>query len=154
MSQKLYVVIPGQPQGARRHRSTKRGHTYSDPKHVPALEAVTDAFRAKCGAMGAPFEPTGAFQVEIIAYLKRPQTMCKARKWWGDAPRRCLKKPDIDNIAKLVLDGITAMGLWHDDAQVVALGVESWFDGVRCDGTQPNPRVFVCVSQVKTRELP
>ena len=32
-------------------------------------------------------------------------------------------KPDADNAAKAVLDALTQIGLWHDDAQVCALRV-------------------------------
>ncbi len=38
-------------------------------------------------------------------------------------------RPDIDNIMKLLMDAMTTVGFWKDDAQVVALQVEKfWAD--------------------------
>lgn len=43
-----------------------------------------------------------------------------------------VQKPDVDNLAKAVLDALTTIGLWHDDAQVAVLEVSrkwSWRGG-------------------------
>lgn len=39
----------------------------------------------------------------------------------GEIPHT--KKPDVDNLAKAVLDVCTALRIWHDDAQVVDLRI-------------------------------
>ena len=33
------------------------------------------------------------------------------------------KKPDLDNMAKAVMDALTAMGMWGDDKQVVVVNM-------------------------------
>jgi len=33
-------------------------------------------------------------------------------------------RPDFDNIAKPILDGLTAAGVWHDDGQVASATVD------------------------------
>jgi hypothetical protein len=39
----------------------------------------------------------------------------------SDAPHYHTGKPDADNLAKAVLDALTTLGIWHDDAQVCQL---------------------------------
>ena len=61
------------------------------------------------------YEPpfAGAVQVSVVFRLPRPKSL----------PRRvqqCVKKPDIDKLARLVLDGLTGV-LFLDDAVVVDL---------------------------------
>lgn len=63
------------------------------------------------GALSEPLE--GPVTVGMIVTVQRPKTTKL------DAP-----KPDIDNYAKAVLDAMTKAGLWHDDTQVVFLGVK------------------------------
>lgn len=46
-----------------------------------------------------------------VAYLKE-----SAPVWYE-------QKPDADNLAKAVMDALTALGVWNDDAQVVALSI-------------------------------
>lgn len=67
----------------------------------------------------------GPFRVTMHFGLKRPVSHFNAggilKKTQGNA---CLKKPDIDNLAKLVLDRISRNGrIWKDDSQVVELNV-------------------------------
>jgi len=40
-----------------------------------------------------------------------------------NAPAFCSSKPDIDNLAKAVMDALTMCGAWQDDNQVVILKV-------------------------------
>ena len=50
------------------------------------------------------------------------------------------KKPDVDNLAKTVLDALTTAHLWEDDAQVVRLVAEKWQAELG-----EAPRIEVCV---------
>lgn len=49
-------------------------------------------------------------------------------------PRRKTTRPDLDNLAKVVIDAMTAVGFWRDDSQVVSLSlakyVVPWEEGV------------------------
>lgn len=47
--------------------------------------------------------------------------------WPGNAkPRKKPTRPDLDNVAKLLLDAMTKAGYWHDDAQVVELSLAKY----------------------------
>jgi len=36
-------------------------------------------------------------------------------------------KPDVDNLAKLILDSATQSGLWADDNLITQLEIRDWF---------------------------
>ena len=66
----------------------------------------------------------GKISIEITAYLKIPSNVKKAEKekmLLGEISP--LKKPDIDNIAKVVLDSVNQY-VFEDDKQVTKMMVE------------------------------
>ena len=72
-----------------------------------------EAFYTKLLKPFAPEAPIeGAALVEISFYYKT------AKRLRG-LPR--LSRPDVDNMAKTVLDVMTKLGYWNDDSQVVQL---------------------------------
>lgn len=100
-------------------------------------------------ALAAPHRPAtipaAPVHVTIEAVLPRPADLCKcsartgvplrdpSRRWHG-------KKPDLDNIAKAVLDALTRGGWWQDDALVVSLSVAKHTAAL---GESPHLRVRV-----------
>lgn len=47
------------------------------------------------------------------------------------------QKPDRDNLDKAVLDSLTAIGIWHDDAQVQSGFIgRYWADNIAGPGVQ------------------
>lgn len=64
----------------------------------------------------------GAFSVELNFLLPRPKSHYGKLGVKKSAPDDHCSKPDIDNLAKLVLDVITKDGrVWRDDSQVMCL---------------------------------
>lgn len=131
--------------GKARPRFMRSGHTYT-------TESTRDAEKqiAAC-ARSAGVEPIQAPQpvsVLIEAFYPIPTSWPKAKK--ADANAGDLLptvKPDIDNVAKLVLDALNGIA-YEDDAQVVAIAATKAY-GLRKgpDGESDRPiglRITVC----------
>lgn len=64
----------------------------------------------------------GPVRVSIYCHFPRPKSHYRTGKHAAalrlDAPRWHTCKPDTDNLQKVVLDALTSVGYWRDDAQV------------------------------------
>jgi len=69
----------------------------------------------------------GRIKIEIIAYLKIPKSTSKAkREEMLENKISPTKKPDVDNIAKSILDAMNGF-VFKDDNQVSKISVEKRF---------------------------
>lgn len=126
----ISFTVPGQPQGKARARSGKGGRHYT-PAKTRAYEALVAAKCAPARIKAKPME--GPVSVIITAYRARPKSAgpkheCRAGRvrrvdYMGREYRYCTAKPDADNLAKAILDGMTQARAWGDDDQVVILKV-------------------------------
>jgi len=77
---------------------------------------------------------SGAFEVELHFILDRPRSHYRTGRFKhiqkDDAPTYHTKKPDVDNLAKLILDVLTKINYWSDDSQVVSLKVTKQYSDV------------------------
>lgn len=105
----------GKVRGKGRPRFTRGGHAYT-PKGTRDYEmAIREAYE---NAPGRPPEPfSGPIAVCINTYRQLPKSTPKSVLSEPDT-----HKPDIDNVAKIVLDALNGVA-WEDDAQVVSLTV-------------------------------
>lgn len=60
--------------------------------------------------------------------IRRPTPICVAVEWRftpprGRKPGYRVTRPDVDNLMKLLLDVMTRLGWWQDDAQVARMEV-------------------------------
>jgi Holliday junction resolvase RusA-like endonuclease len=118
--------IPGKPQGKRRARFARAGHfvkTYSDPQTVNYETFIREMF---CLAHPGFVPLEGALDVEIKAFCGMPKASKKKRALMESGELRPAKKPEPDNIAKVVLDALTGLA-FKNDSQVVRLEVEKWY---------------------------
>ena len=105
----------GKVMGKGRPRFTRGGHAYT-PKATRDYErAIREAFENAPGRQREPF--SGPIAVSIITYRQLPKSTPKSVIIEPDT-----HKPDIDNVAKIVLDALNGVA-WEDDAQVVSLTV-------------------------------
>ena len=88
------------------------GRAYKSGRDASAEAWVADAYRAAGG--GRTDGP-----VAVLVDCFRPLPKGAPRR---EGARPYVVKPDADNVAKLVLDGLNGVA-WADDAQVVALRV-------------------------------
>jgi crossover junction endodeoxyribonuclease RusA len=106
------------PQGSKRHVGGGRMIEMSR-----AVGPWREAVRAETQrAMAGKAPVAGPVYVTVIFGLPRPKSLPKSQ---------ChpVKRPDVDKLARAVLDGMTAGGAFADDSQVVRLRAEKRFAG-------------------------
>jgi Holliday junction resolvase RusA-like endonuclease len=136
------LFIPGPVQAKGRPRfNMSTGRTYT-PTRTKIAENDVRAVWREAGEPRIPERMPVA--VRIYAVLDRPQTHYRANGELSAAGRRSIfpvKKPDADNLAKLLLDSLNGLG-WADDAQVVTLEVQRrWATPFRRAGTTVRVKV-------------
>jgi crossover junction endodeoxyribonuclease RusA len=85
----------------------------------------------------------GPLRVVADFYLPRPKghygTGKNAGKLRESAPPFPAWRPDLDKLARALLDGLGAGGAWVDDCQVVHLHASKWY----ADGVAPGCRITI-----------
>lgn len=135
----IAFAIKGEPQGKGRPRFTKTGRVYTPDKTAQYESLVGLAYRNS--AKGFRF--TSPVRVTIKAFCKTPKG--KAKRVVEDMLNgRILptKKPDADNIAKIILDGLNKVA-WDDDTQVVDVMVTKRY--------AENPLVAVIIEEIDAK---
>ena len=121
------TVILGEPVGEGRPRAVRmrRGvRVHAAPKSAQWRALAAQQMAAEWGER-LPYRD--CCEVFIVAFMPRPQTRPKdvsKEAWKGSAVVLRRQKPDVDNIAKAVLDAIVQAGIIVDDTQVVDLAVK------------------------------
>lgn len=111
-------TVFGKPQGKARPRFTWSGHTYTPGSTSAYEERVKLAYRQAGGG-----KLSGFVSADILAVFAVPKSYTKAQRAAALKASFALKKPDCDNIAKIILDALNGLA-YDDDAQVVKLRVE------------------------------
>lgn len=129
----ILITIPGEPKGKGRPRFGRKGdyvRTYTPADTVKYENFIKACFFTTCP--GVP--PTdNEIEVNIMAYFGIPKSTSKKKTaLMLNGFINPTKKPDADNIAKIILDSLNGIA-FHDDSQVVKLTVEKKYSN--------NPRV-------------
>lgn len=120
MSKCVRIVIPGQPVSKLRPRMTRNGHTYTPEKTVRYEKLVRDMWKV----YGSENFGESPIRMEIDLYMKIPKSESKKKKeQMLNGLIKHTKKPDIDNVAKSIIDGINGLA-YKDDSQIIELTVE------------------------------
>lgn len=93
----------------RRVRHMRNGHSYTDEQTRADMELVGWAYKGKKYPKGTPLKLT------VLAYSQMPKSR---QKRFDSEP--FVKKPDLDNIVKCVMDGLNGVA-YEDDAQIVEI---------------------------------
>ncbi len=94
---------------------------YTPQKTKNYEKQVREAYLEKTNVF---FDEKVPVEIEILAYYEIPKTLEKsARIEVIERAIKPLKKPDIDNIAKIVCDGLNGTA-FHDDKQIFRLKIE------------------------------
>ena len=120
MVNRLRFTIPGKPMGKGRPRfattAAGYGRPYTPEKTENYETLVKWEFHAQCGDAWFADAP---LRMNLLVYMEIPRSASKRRKALMLAGKlRPTKKPDFDNIGKIVADALNGLA-YHDDAQVV-----------------------------------
>lgn len=126
----------GEVMACPRPRHMRNGHTYMPTEYTAYKRRVAEAYLASGGGH------VGAAPVAV--------TIDVMRELPGSRPKRvCAEpdtvRPDVDNIAKGVMDALNGVA-YEDDSQVVSLSV------LKCDRTRNPTRMRVTVTEIGERE--
>lgn len=118
----MTFIVIGQPRGKGRPRFTRQGRSYTPKETVVYESKIRRAFKE---AGGKRLE--GAVRVFVNIYMQIPSSASKQmREDMRVNIIRPTKKPDIDNVIKVVLDALNGTA-YADDRNVVYVGAAKWF---------------------------
>lgn len=124
----LHFTIPGDPVGKGRPRAFRVGTGIR--MHTPAKTANYEskvALFAQSALRGERMDPYAPYRVTIQAKFAMPKSWSQKKRAAMDGIA-CIKKPDSDNLAKSVCDGLNGV-IWKDDSQVFDIRiVKRWAD--------------------------
>lgn len=137
----MYVRVEGTPKPQPRPRAFVRGKhagVYNPASADDWREAVQAAFEE---ALMASMEPLlgGGLWLEVEFHLPRPAAL-RRKKDPDHALWNARKRPDLDNLAKAVMDAMTKAGVWDDDGQVCDLRLRKKF---HAKNDTPHARIWV-----------
>lgn len=132
------VVVEGKIKGKQRPRFNSRtGSTYTPKETISYENWVRFCYREQDGK-----HLTGSIRANITAYYKIPKSYTKKRmqaiREGREYPQ---KKPDSDNIAKIILDSLNKIA-FDDDSQVIELTVLKRY-------TEESERVEFLLEEIK-----
>lgn len=111
------VVVIGKIRGKARPRIC-RGHTFTPKDTIQYEKLVRECYKQQDGRY-----LEGSIKALIIAYYKIPKSYSKKRvqaiMYGLEKPT---KKPDADNIGKIILDSLNGIA-YKDDSQIVDLRI-------------------------------
>jgi len=115
----VFIAGTPAPQGSKRLGFAGRGNggrpiILDDSKRTkPWRSDIRSALLTPDGQPAEHFD--GPVHVEMVFVMPRPKS----------APKRttppATKKPDLDKLARAVLDAVSSAGVWRDDSQVITM---------------------------------
>jgi len=113
---KYTLFISGKPFGKQRHRSTKKGRMYTPKQTVDYENVLAMKYIRKYG--NTEIE-SPAFKVDVYCCFLPPKSATKHQKeLMLNGQILYTKKPDKDNMEKIIGDGLNKIA-WYDDCRIV-----------------------------------
>lgn len=136
------LVINQKPRGQGRPRFTSKPfpRAYESATDKKYKKLVVDTFKKEYskGNVIILDDDKKPLEVLIVAYVPIPSRLTKAQRKLVDCGEiQPSKKPDADNIAKIVIDALTGVAWKADDSLINSLYVSKKF------ATDDNPRVEI-----------
>lgn len=122
---RLNFTVVGEPKAKARHRTTRSGFTYT-PKETIQYENLVKVSFQEAYPNWIPTDKEIA-HVDITAYYLIPKSFSKKKEELAlGGILNPLKKPDVDNIIKSILDALNNIA-WLDDKQVTSCYIEKHY---------------------------
>lgn len=141
MDKQIRFTIPGVPFGKQRPKFSRAGNyvkTYTPDETVNYENLVKWYYQQ--AAKGFMFPKEAMLDVRILAYYEIPKSASKKKqKQMLENTVRPAKKPDWDNIGKVVCDSLNNIA-YKDDSAVVDAQVRKFYSD--------KPRVEVIIRQI------
>lgn len=119
----ISFTVYGNPMGKQRARTLKTGISYT-PKETVNYETLV---KLAYGQLENKHFFDGQIWISIIADYPIPKSTSKAKfEKMESGAIRPTKKPDTDNIAKIICDSLNGIA-YRDDSQVVTMFVEKYY---------------------------
>lgn len=138
----IRFTIPGEPFGKQRPKFSRVGNyvrTYT-PDETTSYESLVKLMYQQA-AKGKKFPEDAMFDVRVIAYYDIPKSISKKkRRLMLEHKLRPTKKPDWDNVGKIICDSLNKIA-YHDDSAVVDAQVRKFYS--------ETPRVEVLIKVVE-----
>lgn len=123
------ITIYGEPRGKGRPKFANKGKfvtTYT-PKETASYENL---IKVEYREQGGKYYPDNPLTCTIYAFYSIPKsTSKKKQELMKSKDIRPTKKPDVDNIAKVVLDALNGVA-YRDDTQITDLIVRKYYSEV------------------------
>lgn len=136
----IKLIIKGEPVGKGRPRFRRSGQPYTPEKTRIYEDYIKMCYRVQNGKDRVT--PGAAVAVTIRACFGIPKKTSKKKRELmlaSPAPLRPKKKPDVDNIAKIILDALNGLA-WEDDKQITGLLITKEYS--------QQPQIIVEISEV------
>jgi Holliday junction resolvase RusA-like endonuclease len=137
---KIMFTVPGEPKGKGRPKFSMRCGRVNARTPDPTViyeNLIRTEYIRQCGAQ--KFQNDDMLKLEINAYFQIPKGASKERKAAMESCEiRPTKKPDADNIMKVVADSLNCIA-YHDDAQIVDARIYKYYSR--------NPRIEVSIQK-------
>lgn len=128
MSDVQIFTVMGEPRGKQRARTYRHGNftkTVTPEQTVVYENLIALEYRRQC--CDFRFNDKEMLAIVIEAYFSIPKSVSKKnRVMMIERALRPVKKPDGDNIIKVVCDALNGLA-YHDDAQIVDMVVRKYY---------------------------
>ena len=128
MSNKIEFIVPGKAQAKQRPKFNRfSGRAYTPKQTISFENWVRDCyFRSISSIDNKPTDKP--LKVSITMYVEIPQSKSKKQKekmLTGEI--KPIVKPDVDNVAKSILDALNGI-VYLDDKQIIELDIEKLYE--------------------------
>lgn len=143
MSKQIEVTILGEPKGKGRPRfNTRTGHAMTPTDTVNYETLVKMEYTEQTG--GYRFPDDAMLDLRILAYYSIPQSKSKKiREQMRKGILRPKKKPDMDNVVKIIADSLNQIA-YRDDTQIVDCQCRKFYSD--------RPRVVFRIREVREEQ--